>query len=334
MRDIREVGIGVVGLGSMGRIHAGLAAATRGARLVAVADVNEAAAQTAGDEFGVPHFLSGGELLKVSGMDAVIIATPAETHADILVAAASAGNDILCEKPLDCRLDHIDEALSDVAAAGVHLQVGFNRRFDRNFLAVKEEVDASRVGDIISIHIVSRDPLLPGPPRTIGDMSGLFFDTTVHDFDMLRFLTGSEIVIVDVQAAPAVHRQAEIDTAVILVRMANGVIGTIDNGQAAHGYDQRVEVFGTKGAISMGNEIVSTTSFVDQSGSHRPGPPYFYPQRYGESYARQIESFLGCIRDGVAPQPSGADGRAASVAALAAQRSADEGRPVRTSEIR
>ena len=162
MSGVREVGIGVVGLGSMGRIHAGLAAGARGARLVAVADVNEIAARTAGDEFGVPHFLTAGELLKGPGVDAVIIATPAETHAEVLGAAAAAGKHILCEKPLDCRLDRIDRALAAAAGAGVYLQVAFNRRFDRNFQAVKQDVESSRVGDVISIHIISRDPLLPG----------------------------------------------------------------------------------------------------------------------------------------------------------------------------
>jgi myo-inositol 2-dehydrogenase/D-chiro-inositol 1-dehydrogenase len=164
-------------------------------------------------------------------------------------------------------------------------------------------------------------------------MSALFFDTTVHDFDMLRFLTGSEIESVYVQASSAVHRQPGIDTAVLLVRMVNGVIATIDNSQAAHGYDQRVEVFGRDGALFAGNEVEDTVSLADASGFREPRRPYFFTQRYARSYIDQMRTFIEAITLGLAPLPSGSDGRAATVAALAAQRSVDEGRPASTGEI-
>ena len=330
----REVGVGIVGLGAMGRIHIGcLAAGVPGARLVAVADIDEAVAGNLGAEHAVPHFGSATGLLAAQGVDAVVVATPAETHAEIIEAAANAGKHALCEKPLDCRLGPVDGALDAVKGAGVHLQVGFNRRFDRSFASLQEEVAAGRVGDVISIHIVSRDPVLPGPPRMIEGMSALFFDTTVHDFDMLRFLTGSEIESVYVQASSAVHRQPGIDTAVLLVRMANGVIATIDNSQAAHGYDQRVEVFGTGGALFAGNEVEDTVSLADASGFREPRRPYFFAQRYARSYIDQMRTFIEAITLGLSPLPSGSDGRAATVAALAAQRSVDEERPVSTGEI-
>lgn len=331
----REVGVGIVGLGAMGRIHLGcLGAGVPGARLAAIADIDEAVAGNLGAEHAVPYFGSAAGLLAAPGVDAVVVATPAETHAEIVEAAANAGKHVLCEKPLDCRLEPIDRALDAVKGAGVRLQVGFNRRFDRSFAFLQEEVAAAgRVGDVVSIHIISRDPVLPGPPRMIEGMSALFFDTTVHDFDMLRFLTGSEIELVYVQALSAVHRQPGIDTAVLLVRLANGVVATIDNSQAAHGYDQRVEVFGRGGALSAGNEVEDTVSLADASGFHEPRRPYFFAQRYARSYIDQMRAFIEAIALGLAPLPSGLDGWAATVAALAAQRSVDEGRPVSTGEI-
>lgn len=330
----REVGVGIVGLGAMGRIHLGcLAAGVPGARLTAIADIDEAVAGNLGAEHAVSHFGSAAGLLAAPGMDAVVVATPAETHAEIVEAAANAGKHALCEKPLDCRLGPIDRALDAVKRSGVHLQVGFNRRFDRTFQHLQEEVAASRAGDVVSVHIISRDPVLSRPPRLIHGMSALFFDTTVHDFDMLRFLTGSEIESVYVQASSAIHNQAEIDTAVLLVRMANGVIATIDNSQAAHGYDQRVEVFGSGGALFAGNEVEDTVSLADASGLRAPRRPYFFPQRYARSYIDQMRAFIEALTHGLTPLPSGLDGWAATVAALAAQRSVDEGRPVSTGEI-
>ena len=333
MTEGRALGIGVIGVGAMGCLHVASTAGVPGTRLVGVADTDLATGKRIGDAHGVPHHRSVQELLREPAVEAVIIATPAETHAEIVEQAAAAGKHILCEKPLDCRLAPIDRALREVAQAGVCLQVGFNRRFDRSFQALVEDVDSSCVGKVISIHVVSRDPVLPGPPRLISGMSALFFDTTIHDFDMLRYLTGSEIEMVHAQAASAIHGRAEIDTALLLVRMANGVVATIDNSQAAYGYDQRVEVFGTEGSLSVGNETVSTVFQADASGFHLPPLEYFYPQRYRRSYIDQLNYFVGCVTNSVSPSPSGADGRAATVAALATQRSVDEGRPVRTSEI-
>lgn len=330
----RGIGVAIVGLGEIGRIHLGcLSDGTIPARLVAVADIDERMAESLGGEHQVPHFRSAIGVLQSPGVDAVVIATPAETHAEIVEAAANAGKHILCEKPLDCRLGAIDGALAAVQESGVALQIAFNRRFDRSFSRLQEEVAASRAGDLVSIHIVSRDPVLAGPPRLIDGMSSLFFDTTVHDFDMVRFLTGSEVAMVHAQASSAIHRQDRIDTAVTLVRMANGVVATIDNSQASHGYDQRVEVFGTGGRLSLENQTYDTVWAADAAGIHPPERPYFFAQRYAQSYISQMRSFIEAARMGLPTSPSGADGRAATVAALAAERSAVEGRPVAVDEI-
>jgi myo-inositol 2-dehydrogenase/D-chiro-inositol 1-dehydrogenase len=234
---------------------------------------------------------------------------------------------------LETDLGSLDSALKAVEKAGVLLQVGFNRRFDDNFRFLHEEIAAERIGRVAIAHIVSRDPLLPGPPRRIQALSGLFFDTTVHDFDMLRFLTGSEIEMVHVQASSAVHGGPDIDTAVILARMSSGAIATIDNSQAVYHYDQRVEVFGTGGALFAGNERMSTVTLAGPDATRLPGAPYFFPQRYRQSYLNQLGAFARSLATSEAQVPSGADGRAATVAALAAQRSFDERRPVRIQEI-
>lgn len=334
MSEAQDIGVGVVGLGVMGRIHIGcLASGIAGARLVAVADQDESAARVLGSEHGVAYSGSAAGLLEAPGVDAVIVATPAETHAEIVEAAAVSGKHILCEKPFDCRLDAIDRALAAVASTGVVLQIGFQRRFDRSFQQLKEKAAAARAGDLVAIHVVSRDPLLAGPPRLIDGMSALFFDTTVHDFDMLRFLTGSEIEMVHVLASSAIHREERIDTAVFLVRMLNGIAATIDNSQAAHGYDQRVEVFGASGLLSAENEPEDAVWVADAAGSRAPQLPYFFSQRYARAYIDQMRSFIEAASRGVSNSPSGADGRAATVAALAAQRSVDEGRPVRVEEV-
>lgn len=334
MSASREVGVGIVGVGTMGRVHLGcLTSGIPGARLVALADMDDSAAEAPAREHGVPHFRSLSGLLGAPGLDAVVVATPAETHAEIVEAAANAGKHILCEKPFDCRLQPIDRALEAVERAGVALQIGFHRRFDRSFLRAWDDVTAMRVGEVVRIHIVSRDPVLEAPPRLIDGMSALFFDTTVHDFDMVRFLSGSEIAMVHVLASSAIHRQNRIDTVVMLVQMENGVVATIDNSQAVSGYDQRVEVFGTGGMLSVENEPESTVWVSDSAGTHAPSQPYFFAERYGQAYASQMRSFLESARRGLAASPSGADGRAGTAAALAAHRSVKEGRPVRIGEI-
>ncbi len=330
----QAIGIGVIGLGTIGQIHlATVCSLVDRFRLAAVADLDDALGRRTGKEAGVPAYASGAELLDAPALQAVVIATPAESHGELIERAAAAGKHIFCEKPLDVTLMRIDRALAAVKQAGVLLMVGFNRRFDRDFEYLSEELDVQRVGNLISIHIISRDPILRGPPRRIEGMSGLFFETTVHDLDMLRFLTGAEIEWVHVQASGPVHGQAEVDTALTFARMTNGVAATIDNSQAAYHYDQRIEVFGTKGAMIVGNETTSTSTLLDSQGIHAPTHQYFFPQRYRQSYENELHAFCGFINAQVEPRPSGNDGRAATVAALACQRAMDEGRPVLLSEI-
>jgi myo-inositol 2-dehydrogenase/D-chiro-inositol 1-dehydrogenase len=326
------LGFGLVGAGAMGRIHAANLALGRipGARLVAVADAVPEAAKACADEHGVTSE-GTDDLLSDPGVDAVVIATPAATHGDLLLRAAAARKHIFIEKPFEISVEGANRALDAVEAAGVTLQVGFNRRFDDSFVQAQAAVAAGRVGEPYVMHIISRDPVWRVPPK-IGGLSGLLFDTTIHDFDMARFVLG-EIESVYVIGTPAVHKAGIPDTLVAILHFASGSLGTIENGQAVFGYDQRLEVFGSRGAVSVDNERRDTTTFADAEGYHAPLPPTFYAERYADSYVAEMQSFVECIEAGGVPVATGRDGRAATILALAGQRSLDELRPVDVREI-
>jgi myo-inositol 2-dehydrogenase/D-chiro-inositol 1-dehydrogenase len=328
------VGFGLIGAGQMGSVHAANLASGRisHARLVAVADVDRGAAEARaaehciGASYGYPADLLGDERVQ-----AVIIASPAKTHGDLIIHAAEAGKHVFVEKPFEISVEGSERAIAAVARAGVKLQVGFHRRFDRSFSHARSTVAAGRIGEPYIMHIISRDPVWRVPPKVNG-LSGLVFDTTIHDFDMARFVLG-EIRSLYAVGTPAVHRAGVPDTLVATLEFENGALGTIENGQAVFGYDQRLEVFGSLGALTVGNEKRDATSVVDSEGNHEPLPPTFYPERYADAYIAEVQSFVDCVCRNQEPAVTGADGRAATVAALAAQRSLNEGRPVRIDEI-
>lgn len=335
MAPERTVRVGLIGAGAIGRLHARhLASRVPGAELVAVADVDLAAAQGCATEHGTSRVVQNyGELVADPAVDAVVIASPGYVHAEQIEAAAAAGKHIFTEKPLDCDLAKIDRALAAVARAGVTLQVGFNRRFDVNFRQARDAIVAGAIGRPYLLHIASRDPLLP--PAHDHDIPGwMFFDTTVHDFDMARHLIGDEVTEVRALAGAYVHDGGAVDTALITLRFAGGALATIDNSQAAYGYDQRLEVLGSEGGVSVGNDLGHRVALSDKSGVHDAGPRTFFAERYAESYVAELAAFIDCVLDGGEPLVTGADGRAAVVLALAAQRShLDGGRPVAVSEI-
>ena len=251
--------VGLIGAGRIGKVHAAtLAYRIPSARVSAVADVNLAAAQQLAAQFGIPMATDDpAALLGNPEIDAVLICSVTGTHAQYIADAAAAGKHIFCEKPIALDLAQIDRALAAVAKAGVKLQIGFNRRFDANFARVRAAIVSGEIGQPALLHIVSRDP---GPPPIdyVRASGGMFLDMTIHDFDMARFLIGSEVEEVYVQAGitvdPAIGEAGDVDTAVIMLKFANGVIGTIDNcRRASYGYDQRVEVLGSKGAIATTN---------------------------------------------------------------------------------
>ena len=331
--------VGLIGAGRIGQVHAAtIAYRVHGAQLAAVSDPVREAAQTVADKLRVPRIAADyGEILADPGIDAVLICTPTTTHAEIIIAAAQAGKHIFCEKPVALNLPDTDAALAAVERAGVKLQLGFNRRFDANFARVRRAVATGEIGTPQILHIISRDPA-PPPIAYVRASGGIFLDMTIHDWDMARFLIGSEIDEVYVQGGvmvdPAIGEAGDIDTHVTLLRFENGVIGTVDNSrQAVYGYDQRVEVFGSAGAVSTENNYPNGARLSTAESVRRDVPLNFFMQRYADAYAAEIQAFVAAVREGRPAAVSGRDGRRALAVGLAAQRSYDERRPVRVSEV-
>ncbi|MEX0788220.1 MAG: inositol 2-dehydrogenase [Anaerolineales bacterium] len=334
-----SLSVGLIGAGRIGRIHAqNLAASVPRANLAAVADIDEGAARQIVDQFHIPRaFREAQELLADPSIEAVAICSATDTHARLITEAARAGKHIFCEKPIDFDLARIDQALRAVEQAGVSLQIGFNRRFDPGFRAVHDLVASGKIGSPHFLRITSRDPE-PPPMEYVKVSGGIFLDMTIHDFDMARFLVGSEVeeiyAVGGVLVDPAIGQAGDLDTALITLRFANGALGAIDNSRkAAYGYDQRVEVFGSLGMAAAGNETPDRHTHSDATGVHGPRPLYFFLERYQESYLAEMRSFVDCVMAGRRPEVSGVDGRIPVVMGLAARRSVEERRPVRLSEI-
>jgi len=334
-----KVTVGLIGAGRIGRLHARhLAFHIPEAELVAVADVVLEAAQQCAAEFGVPRATQDPRaVLEDPEVDAVVICSSTDTHTQFIEAAAAAGKHIFCEKPIDVDLSRIDRALAAVERAGVKLQVGFNRRFDPSFRRAREVVASGRIGQPHLLRITSRDPE-PPPIEYIRRSGGIFLDMTIHDFDMARYLIGSEVdeiyAVGGVMVDPAIGEAGDIDTAVVVLRFKNGVVGTIDNSRrAVYGYDQRVEVFGSEGVVTVGNRAPDTVTIGDVEGVHGPRPLYFFVERYMDAYVAEMKGFIHSILEDTDPPVTGLDGRAPVVMAYAAQKSLEEGRPVRLQEV-
>ncbi len=334
-----KIKVGAIGTGRIGKLHVEhLASRIPGAELVAIANLNLAVAQAIAAQFNVPVAVSDYRaLLSDSEIDAVVICTPTDTHAQIIQEAAAAGKHVFCEKPIDFDLRRIDQTLAAVEKAGIKFQVGFNRRFDPNFRRVREMVAAGEVGIPHILRIISRDPA-PPPIAYIKASSGLFLDMTIHDFDMARYLIGDEVVEVyaagGVMVDPQIGEVGDIDTAVLTLRFANGVIGTIDNSRkAVYGYDQRVEVFGAEGMVNVANQTPDTHTLSDAHGVHSSRLLYFFLERYKQSYINELIAFIACVQKDMPPLVTGNDGRIPVVMGLAAQTSYQENRPVQFTEI-
>ncbi len=331
--------IGVLGAGRIGRVHAeNLAYRILRVKLVAVADVVYEAAQKLGADLQIPQVSNDPRaILDNKEIDAVVICTSTDTHAQLIQEAAAAKKHIFCEKPIALDLARIDKALAAVTSAGVKLQVGFNRRFDPSFRRVRDLVASGELGQPHILRITSRDPA-PPPIAYVKVSGGLFLDMTIHDFDMARFLMGSEVQEVyaaaNVLVDPEIGRAGDVDTAVITLRFANGAMGVIDNSRkAVYGYDQRVEMFGSKGVAMAANKTPDTVVQSDDAGVHSALPLHFFVERYAEAYVEEMRAFVDCVMEDKAPPVTGVDGRAPVVIGYAAAKSYQENRPVRLTEI-
>jgi myo-inositol 2-dehydrogenase/D-chiro-inositol 1-dehydrogenase len=329
--------VGVVGCGRIGRMHAELLARrVAGAGLACVYDTHSDVARSAADALGVSALGTVDELLRAD-VDAVAICTSTETHAELITAAAEAGKAIFCEKPVSLNLAEVDRALAAVEAAGVPFQIGFNRRFDPAHEAVRDAVASGAVGDPHLVRISSRDPA-PPPPAYVKASGGLFLDMMIHDFDMARFVTGSEVVEVyargTVRVEPSFSEAGDIDTALVTLVHENGCLTAIDNSrQAVYGYDQRVEVFGSAGMAASENPLLHTSVLRTADGTRLAALPHFYVERYAHSYVREWEAFVMSVSGGVTAPVGAVDARAPLVIGLAAGRSLREDRPVRVEEV-
>jgi myo-inositol 2-dehydrogenase/D-chiro-inositol 1-dehydrogenase len=335
----QKINIGLVGAGRIGRVHGeNLAYRIPGARLVAVSDIVEAAAKKLAADLDIPAVYQDYQrILDDGAIEAVVICSSTDTHAQLIQEAAAAGKQIFCEKPIAHDLKKIDRALEAVEQAGVKLQIGFNRRFDPNFRRVREIVAAGKIGRPHLLRITSRDPE-PPPIEYIKVSGGIFLDMTIHDFDMARFLIGSEVEEIfaagGVMVDPAIGAAGDLDTAIITLRFQNGVIGSIDNSRrAVYGYDQRVEVFGDGGVVMVSNNKPDSAVVSDAGGEHGSLPLFFFVERYTDAYINEMIEFIACIREDRPPSVTGIDGRIPVVMGNAALKSVKENRPVELSEV-
>jgi myo-inositol 2-dehydrogenase/D-chiro-inositol 1-dehydrogenase len=330
----KRLQIGVIGVGRIGKIHAeSIATRLPQAELAAVADIYLPAAQETGEAFQVPIIVADYHVILTDpAIEAVAICSDTNTHAQIIEEAAAAGKHIFCEKPIDHSLAKIDAALTAVAQTGVKLQIGFNRRFDPNFRKVRQMIVDGKIGQPHILRITSRDPA-PPPIEYIKMSGGIFLDMTIHDFDMARYLIGSQVTEIfaagGVMVDPAIGEAGDLDTVVITLKFANGVIGTIDNSrQAVYGYDQRVEVFGSEGMVAAANSTPDTHVYSNADGVHSSLPLHFFLERYLESYVIEMQEFVDAVLHDKEPPVIGEDGRISVVIGLAAQKSWQENRPV------
>ena len=332
------VGVGLVGAGAIGAFHGeSLAWRVPAARLAGIADPAPGAAERLAARLGCGQATTDpAELLADPSVQAVVIAAPARFHAELVMAAAGAGKAVFCEKPMAVTLADADRAVAAADAAGVPLQVGFNRRFDASFRAAHDLVAAGRVGTPQLLRSLTRDPGIPDPSRV--PPSGIFLETLIHDFDTLRYLNpGAEAVAVyavaDALAYPDFKDQGLQDTAVVMIRFDNGAMATAEASfNAAYGYDIRGEVFGSGGMVTAGDPRQTTMTHYGSEGvagdTWRRNVDLFH-----DAYIAELAQFVDCARTGATPDPTGRDARAALAIALAAIRSAGTGHPVRLEEV-
>ena len=326
------VRFGLLGAGRIGQVHGRNIAASGRAELIALADPDRGAAERLASRTGAA-VREPDAILVAKDVDAILIATPTDTHADLIEAVAAAGKAILCEKPVSLSVERIETCLAAVARAGVPLMIGFHRRYDPNFAALEKRLRAGEAGDIEIVTICCRDPT-PPPVSYIARSGGIFRDMTIHDFDMARFLLAEEPVVVHalggVLVDAAIGKAGDIDTAAIHMQTASGRICVITGSRrATYGHDQRIEVHGSKGMLRAGNVHLTTVELADGRGMASDLIPFSFIERYEEAYRRELDAFLDALEKGVAPRADGRDGLMAQKLAEAATLSWSSGNSVK-----
>ena len=329
--------IGLLGAGRIGNVHAKSITANADSRLVAVSDVNEAAALKLAQAYGA-QARSSQDIIADPSIDAVLIATSTDTHSDLIEAATAAGKAVLCEKPVDLSLARARACQAAAAKHGRPVMIGFNRRFDPNFASLKAQFDAGAIGKGELLSITSFDPA-PPPVAYVKVSGGLFRDMAIHDFDMACWIFGGvpEAVtaigssIVD----PAIGAAGDVDTAVITLHYADGRIAVVKNSRrAVYGYDQRLELLGASGLLQAGNVLESTVNKITTAGATSAKPEYFFLERYMKAYEAEWSAFIEAIQAGTAYPVTLRDGVNALAVAEAATLSHKTGRTVRLKDGR
>lgn len=334
------VKVGIIGAGRIGKVHAeSICTRVKNAKLKIIADPfmsdeTEAWAKGMGVEQVTKDYK---EILQDEEIEAVIICSSTDTHSAISVEAIEAGKHVFCEKPIDHDIEKIKQVMEALKKTEVKYQVGFNRRFDHNFKAVKDAVANGKIGDPHIIKVTSRDPEPPSA-EYVKVSGGMFLDMTIHDFDMVRFLAGCDATEIYVQSAvlvdDAIGEAGDVDTAVITLQMENGAIAVIDNSRkAVYGYDQRAEVFGSRGMVATANDSLSTAVISNEQGVTGEKPLYFFLERYMDSFGEEMKQFIEAIENNLDTPLGVIDGLKPVLMGLAAKKSVEEHRPVNISEI-
>ncbi len=333
--------IGIIGAGRIGKVHLeSISYHVKNATVTAMADpfMNEETEKLI-RSYGVSKVTKDyKDILNDKDIDSVLVCSSTDTHAAISIEAINAGKHVFCEKPVDHSIEKI-QAVADALKEhpDIKFQVGFNRRFDHNFAAIRKAYDDGKIGEAHILKITSRDPEPPNPAY-IKVSGGIFLDMTIHDFDMACFLTDSDVEELYVNSAvlvdPAIGEQGDVDTAIITMKMANGALAVIDNSRkAAYGYDQRAELFGSKGMVATSNDTVSSAVISNADGVTGEKPLFFFLERYMGSFSEEMRQFTeAVINDTEVPVGIHAGLQSVKIG-LAARKSVEEHRPVKISEI-
>lgn len=335
---MEKLKVGIIGAGRIGNVHAkSITYHIPQAEIAAISDVYIGSAKKTAEELGIPaYYQDYHEILNDPEIDAVLICSSTDTHADIACEAAEAGKHIFCEKPVDLTVEKIKKVIEAVDRNHVKCQIGFNRRYDHNFSHIKELADDGKLGRIQTIKITSRDPEPPAIDY-VKVSGGLFLDMTVHDFDMARFI-GGEIDEVYANASVMVDEEigkaGDVDTALVTLKFKNGAVGMIDNcRKACYGYDQRLEVFGSGGQALAGNDTPTNVLYINENGNITDKPLYFFLERYMQSFTDEMTEFINAVENDEDTKTTVYDGLEALRLGLAAKLSVKEHRPVKLDEI-
>lgn len=340
MKVMQELKIGLIGAGRIGRLHGdNLACSVPGAKLTATADVylNDSIIAWA-EGHGIEKVTANpADIINDPEIDAVFICSSTDSHAELIIQAAQAGKHIFCEKPIHTDVEIIKKALDEVEKANVKLQVGFVRRFDHNHKKVHDTVASGMLGRPHIVKVTSRDPEMQ-PFEYISTSGGIFMDMTIHDFDMVRYLSGSEVTEVTaygtIMIDPEIEKCGDVDTAIVMLKFENGAIGVIENSRAArYGYDQRTEVHCDKGCVQTANDLNDTSMISTAEGVFCEKPTWFFLERYNNAFIDEARAFVHAVTEDKKTLVNGMDGLMPVYIAMAAEKSLKENRPVTLAEV-